>query len=538
MQVNGYPVASEVVLRPRPENTRPVRLPDVLVVGAGGSGAVLAARLSEDPGRQVLVVEAGPVPRTTSEFSAELLDARLVPGAQPGNAAVHAYPAHLASDLPYTAVRGRVLGGSTTVNGGYFIRARREDFDRWAATARDPLWSYERVLPFLRAMENDLDFGATSQHGDRGPIRIRRIDLRHRAAAAFQAAARELGCPAEPDKNAQDAPGFGPLPLNAVDGLRINTGIAYLLGALDRPNLTVMGDCPARSVIVDRGRATGVVVEHSRRRIVLEAGEIVLCAGSFASPHLLHLSGIGSARDLARLGIPVVHDLPAVGAALSDHPQVMIEWTPSRPLNEPSGSWLGGALHLSSSGGSDRGDLEILQSLVPIAGLVSGKTAVPGAPLAFLVSVQTPRRTGRLRTVSADPETPPRIDYGYLETTADRRRLREVVRATAALAATEAFGEVSRGLLGPDPRTLDDDTSLDRWLRSRLGTSQHTCGTVPIGPADAASAAVDAHGRVHGLSGLRVADTSILPTAPLRGPAATAVLVGEVIADTMRRGSG
>jgi choline dehydrogenase-like flavoprotein len=433
--------------------------------------------------------------------------------------------------------RGRILGGSTSVNGGYFVRARREDFDRWAAHVGDAFWSYERVLPFLRSLETDLDHGAGPLHGGTGPIRVRRTDLSHPAAAAFGRAARELGFPEEPDKNAQDVPGFGPLPSNAVDGRRINTGIAYLLGVLGRPNLTVTGGCTVRSVTVSRGRATGVVAEHAGRRIVVNAGEIVLCAGSFASPQVLHLSGIGPAPELARLGIRVVQDAPAVGAALSDHPQVVMEWTPRRPMGEPSGSWLGGALHLSSSGGSPEGDLEILQSLVPIAGLVGGTAAVPGAPLPFLVSVLRPRTSGRLFLQSVDPEVPPRIEYGYLETAADRCRMREAVRTTAALTATEAFDEVAAGPAEPGPQILADDRALDRWIRSRLGTSQHTCGTVPMGPPGA-SAAVDAYGRVHGLSGLRVADTSILPTAPLRGPAATAVLVGELIAHAIRRESG
>ncbi|MEO3787399.1 mycofactocin system GMC family oxidoreductase MftG [Actinocorallia sp. B10E7] len=509
-----------------------MRRPDVLVVGAGGGGAALAARLSEDEDREVLVLEAGPVPRHPSGFPPGLLDARLVPGARPGHAFVRSYAVHLTPERPYSVPRGRILGGSTTVNGGYFIRARREDFDRWAAEADDPFWSYERVLPFLRSLENDLDLGSGPLHGDRGPVRIRRTDLRHPAAEAFRAAAEELGFPEEADKNAQDAPGFGPVPSNAVDGERINTGLAYLLDVLDRPNLTVLGGRTVRAVTVSRGRATGVVVERGGRRSTVEAGEIVLCAGSFASPHLLHLSGIGPAKDLERLGIPVVQGLPSVGAAIGDHPQIVLECTPRRPMDGPSGSWLGGALHLSSSGGEHEGDLEILQSLLPLSALVAGTTTAPGAPLAFLASVQTPRRSGGLRTESADPEVPPRIDYGYLETPDDRRRLREAVRATAALAATDAFGEISSGLLEPGPETLGDDHALDRWIHSRLGTSQHTCGTVPLGSA------VDAYGRVHGLSGLRVADTSILPTAPLRGPAATAVLVGELIAHAIRHEPG
>jgi predicted dehydrogenase (TIGR03970 family) len=502
--------------------------PDVIVIGAGGSGAVLAARLTEDTERTVLVLESGPVPRQLSAFPAALLDARLVPGAQPGHPAVQPYPAHLTPWRAHTVVRGRYLGGSTTVNGGYFVRARREDFDRWSVVG-GAAWSYDGVLPFLRALETDLDHGADESHGAAGPVRVRRTDLGHPAAAAFREAAHDLGFPEEPDKNAQQEPGFGPVPCNTVDGVRLNTGVSYLLPVLDRPNLTVRGGSTVHRIVIEHGRATGVVVEHDGHREFLRCGEVVLCAGALRSPHLLHLSGVGPRHDLVRLGIPVVRDVPAVGVRFGDHPQVVLEWTPRSPLPDAAGSWLGGALHLASSDGDHPGgDLEILQSLVPLSGLAGGTVTVPGAPLAFLVSVQSPTLGGRMRTRSAAPAVPPGLDFNYLRTSEDRRRMREAVRTTAALLATPTFGKVSGGLVEPGPEALADDRALDAWIHAHLGTSHHTCATVPMGPA------VDPHGRVHGIHALRVADTSILPSAPLRGPAATAVLIGELIANTMR----
>ncbi|MGC9537405.1 mycofactocin dehydrogenase MftG [Streptomyces sp. UG1] len=517
------------------------RRPNVAIVGAGASGAVLAARLTEDADRHVLLLDMGHMPHGEEGFGPALLDARLVPGAQPDHPATTAHSVRLTPERPWQVMRGRVLGGSTTVNGGYFVRARRADFHRWAA-AGNPAWNYDAVLPFLRMLETDLDFGPSELHGDQGPMRIRRTRLEHPAAAAFRDAAQQLGFPADPDKNDQAPPGFGPVPSNAIDGVRRNAGLSYLPPeVLARPNLITLSGWQARRVVVEGGRAVGVVAEHGGRRAVVEADSVVLSAGALATPHLLLLSGIGPRADLERVGIPVVCDAPAVGANFSDHPQVVLDWTPRGGLGEPTDSWLGGCLHLSSTGSKPDGaaapgDLEILQSLVPMAGLVSGAVSVPGAPLSFLVSALTPRPTGRLRIRSADPDTPPDIDYNYLGTADDLCRLRAVVRVTAALLDTPPFAEISSGLREPGKQVLDDDSALNQWIRENLGTTQHTCGTAPMGPADdSRHSAVDQFGRVHGVRGLRVADTSILPDAPQRGPAATAVLIGEFIADAIRR---
>ncbi|MFE6822217.1 mycofactocin system GMC family oxidoreductase MftG [Streptomyces sp. NPDC057690] len=507
------------------------------MVGGGAAGAVLAARLSEDPDRAVLLLEAGATPRDAAGFGPALLDARRVPGAQPGHRDVTTYPVRLTEGRSWAVPRGRVLGGSTTVNGGYFIRARRDDFNRWAATG-NPAWAYDKVLPLLRSLENDLDHGPSQLHGDQGPMRVRRASLKHPAATSFRDAARALGFPDDLDKNDQAPPGFGPVPSNSVDGVRRNTGLSHLTGdVLGRPNLTVLGCSRVCRIIIEGGRATGVVAERDGRRMTLNAQAVVLSAGAFATAHLLQLSGIGPRADLERLGIPVVRHAPAVGAHFSDHPQLIIDWMPHEDLGEPCDTWLGGALHVRSGQPADaQGDLEILQSLIPMAGLVGGRVSVPGAPLSFLVSAQTPRRTGRLRLRSADPAELPDIDYGYLSTPDDYRRLRGAVRLTAALLGTRPMADLSAGPAGPAAWVVEDDGALDDWIRKHLGTAQHTCGTVPMGSAeDSERSVVDQFGRVHGVRGLRVADTSILPDAPQRGPAATAVLVGELIADAIRR---
>ncbi|WP_298229033.1 mycofactocin system GMC family oxidoreductase MftG [Gryllotalpicola sp.] len=491
---------------------------DVVIVGAGSAGCVLAARLSEDPARSVVLLESGSVPRDAGAFAPGVLDAGTVRGSVPGQAINWTIPGRIGPSRDYTTVRGRMLGGSSSINGGYFIRPRLADFADWAAVG-GPEWSYERALPRMVALEHDLDYPASAIHGDHGPILVSRGGSDEPTAVILAAAAEASGYPQEPDKNDQGAPGYGPVPTNTAGGVRQNAGLAYVLPVMSRPNLTVLGDRTVSRVLLRGGRAIGVEYRTGSELHLAFADLVVLSAGAIGSAQLLIASGIGPEGELRRLGVPVAVPAPGVGASFSDHPQLTVEWWPRPPIPSSEASWLAGALHTE--------EIEVLASAKSMTQLTGQGS---GGPLPLLVSVMTPRPTGRLRLRSADPATPPLLDYGYLDSAKARRELRDALRLVLELLETPSWRAARDP--GDHPGPADrDEAGLDVWIAEHLGTAMHTTGTVPLGP----DGPVDSSGRVLGVDGLIVADAGILPTGPRRGPALAAVLIGETISDAIRR---
>lgn len=487
---------------------------DVVVVGAGSSGCPLAARLA-DAGLRVLLLEAG-----QDHLPAELLDPARMAAAVPGHPAAWHLEAELTDERRVPVQRGRLVGGSSAINAGVFLRATPDDFDGWAAAGND-LWSYERVLPALRRLESDRDLGTSALHGADGPVPVRRFTADHPVADAFASAALEAGFPAEPDKNGGEPPGIGPLPFAVAGGVRVSTALAYLAPRRDMAGLTVRGGVLVRRVLVERGRAVGVDTTVG----VVRAAVVVLSAGAVGSAQLLLRSGIGPAAALRAAGIDVVVDAPGVGTGTSDRPQVYLGWRPARPV--PDGRLpLRDALHTPG--------LELLPWLTPFSRITApdaGDDLVVGVGLARAGS------RGELTLRDGNPGGPPRLRYGYLRDVADRRRLREGVRLAAELLVSPPFAALGAELtdLPGDVRT--DDSALDGWIRSRVTTAVHLCATARMGPDGDPGAVVDQHLRVRGVEGLRVVDTSVLPTTPSRGPAATAVLLGERAADLVAAGN-
>jgi len=473
----------------------------------------LAARLSEDPSRTVLLLEAG------ADFvGAELLDASAMAGAAAGHSN-WGLDARLTESRSITVPRGKVMGGSSTVNGGVFVRATPGDFDRWAALGNDA-WSFAEVLPFLKRLEDDRDFGDDECHGRGGPMPVTRSapSEHHRLSQAFLAACADLGFDEEIDKNRPGTAGYGALPRNIVDGVRVNAAMAYIAPRRDRANLMIESQVSARRLVFNDRRAVGVEVERAGAIETFTGDEIVLCAGAVMSPYLLLLSGIGPAGQLRHHGITVVADLPGVGTHCRDHPQVFLGFEPAQPI---PGRVTAGVVEVGLDTVVNGSPVALMPYLASMAELVPGSGA---SSVELVIGVLLERATSavEIALASGDPRIPPVLDYHSLESASDRANLEAAAEIGLAILDSPAMSGLR--VRRTEPAIGAD---LDVWIRQNITTAVHLCASAPMGPDSDPLAVVDQYCRVRGVDGLRVVDTSVLPSAPSRGPACTAVLIGE-----------
>lgn len=444
------------------------------------------------------MVEAGPGPddpRVSAQISNGL---RLPIGA--ASSVVQRFTTTLTEQPTRTTeiMRGAVVGGSGAVNGGYFCRGLPRDFDGWEL----PGWAWQDVLPHFRAIETDLDFGDTPPHHDGGPIQIRRIREFDGCTASFVASAERAGYRWVNDlngatENAPLWPGVGAVPLNVNGGTRVGPGGAFLRPALHRPNLTVLTNTVVRRVRIVHGWAVGIECSGPDGTADLTAGRIVLSAGAIRSAQLLMVSGVGPVDVLRPLGIPVLSELP-VGARTSDHPEwvLPVNWTPTHDLPPLE-------VVLSTDDG-----LEIRPYTAGFAAMVHGPQPDPADRPHLGVALMRPRSRGRVRLASADPADRPVIEHRYDSSADDVEQLTDGAELASELVrATTEVGEPS-------------------W-----STSQHLCGTAPMGADDDAAAVLDVQCRVRGVDGLWVVDGSVLPAITSRGPHATIAMIGHRAAE-------
>src|SRR6185312_10869619 len=516
---------------------------DYIIVGAGSAGCVLANRLSEDPSVKVLLLEAGG-PDTRKEIHIPVAFSKLFKS--PCDWAYYTEPEARLDKRNLYWPRGKVLGGSSSINAMIYIRGHRSDYDHWEELGNRG-WGYRDVLPYFKKSE-DQENGASEYHGTGGPLHVTNLRSTNPLSDAFVAAAEQSGCSRNPDFNGAQQEGFGFYQVTQWEGKRCSAAAAFLHPVMKRPNLTVKTGVQVFDIIIEKDRAIalslqegeGSTQEHAER-------EIILCAGAVGSPQLLMLAGIGPANHLRSLGIPVTRDLPGVGANLQDHPAVPVVYQCTQPISLANAETVknvakymcfkNGMLtsNVAEAGGflstSSKAAPDLQFHFGPGYYVDHGFAKFKGHAFSLGPTLIRPSSRGRISLRSSNPLDAPVIQANYFAQDGDFARMLEGVKLARTFAAAKAFDKYRGREMHPGSEAKDDQ-ALTAHIKQYAATLYHPVGTCKMG--NDADSVVDSELRVRGLQGLRVVDASVMPAIPGGNTNAPTIMIAEKAADMIR----
>ena len=503
---------------------------DVIVVGGGSAGSVVAARMAEDPDTTVLLLEAGTDYPDLASLPEDIQNGHTRTAEDERSEHNWALRGTITEEQGEIHVaQGKVIGGGGSINGQVFLRGIPQDFDDWASWGNEE-WSYTKVLPYFRKAETDLDI-KDDFHGTDGPLPISRKvgETWPVIQSAFHTACLQNGFDTTDDMNGVEPTGVGVVPMNNQKGVRMSTAITHLAPMRHHLNLTIRGNVFARKILIENRQVTGVEVESGGEVFTVESNKVVISAGALKSPHILMLSGIGPKDQLDEYGIDVLQDMPGVGANLRNHPISPISFRVKEGIKlQPDASGVRIALRYTAKGSDDSNDMMMTTSSLfsPFTGEM-----LPDRIGRISCVIELPAGAGFVRLNSADPAVQPKFDYRYFSHPEDMRRMRDGIRLAVKMLETDAYKDVSDGRVTPTEEILTDDDALDLWIRQTVGSARHVSGTCKIGPDSDPMAVVDQQCRVKGFQGLWIADSSVMPQVPRANANATAIMIGERVAD-------